>query len=129
VLALRFTTSSGGRISPRRGLTIIFGSWAAAHALKRTNDRVRPCQNHDALPLINCPKSASLPSDEAASAFAGAVYASLAVPRLTFPLFAAATFTAASRVYVGAHYPSDVAAGALVGAATARLLRRLDAGS
>jgi undecaprenyl-diphosphatase len=122
VFALRLGSPSGARISPRRGLMIIFGSWAAAHALKRTNNRSRPCHNRDALPLIKCPKSASLPSDEAASAFAGAVYLSLALPRLTLPLFAAASFTAASRVYVGAHYPTDVAAGALFGVATARLL-------
>jgi membrane-associated phospholipid phosphatase len=124
VVALRFCTSSGSPISPRRGLAIVFGTWAAAHALKRTNNRSRPCQNGDARPLIRCPKSSSLPSDEAACAFAGAVYVSRAIPRLTLPLLVGATFTATSRVYVGVHYPTDIAGGALFGVAIARALSR-----
>jgi membrane-associated phospholipid phosphatase len=42
------------------------------------------------------------------------------LPHLAVPLFLGATFTAASRVYVGVHYPTDVAAGATLGALIAR---------
>lgn len=69
---------------------------------------------------MTCPKSSSLPSDEAACAFAAATYASSRLPRLSLPLYLGAAFTAISRVYVGVHYPTDVAAGGLLGAIIAR---------
>jgi membrane-associated phospholipid phosphatase len=120
LIALRARAAGGERISIRRGLAITTGAWIAAHAVKRLDHRLRPCQDGDAVPLVRCPKSSSLPSDEAACAFAAATYAAVRLPRLTGRLYTGALFTAASRVYVGAHYPTDVAAGAVLGTLVAR---------
>jgi membrane-associated phospholipid phosphatase len=120
LVGLHFRASGGARVSIPRGLTITVGTWAAAHLIKRLDHRLRPCQDHDATPLVRCPKSSSLPSDEAACAFAAAVYAARKLPHLASSLYAGAAFTAVSRVYVGAHYPTDVAAGALLGTTIAR---------
>ena len=64
------------------------------------------------------PPTASFPSGHAASSFAAATVLAFALSRrralVTWILAAA---VAISRVYIGVHYPLDVAAGALVGAA------------
>jgi len=73
-------------------------------------------------PLVTIPHSHSFPSGHTATAVAGAVVLSSLVPRAApaFVLLAAAI--AFSRLYVGAHYPLDIAGGAVLGAATALLL-------
>lgn len=55
------------------------------------------------------------PSNHAANAFAGATVLGMAEPPLLAPALGIAALVAYSRVYVGAHYPWDVFAGALLG--------------
>jgi undecaprenyl-diphosphatase len=67
----------------------------------------------------------SFPSDHASAAFAIA-FAVFAFDRRVGALFlAAATVLGVGRVVVGAHYPADVLAGALVGLGAALLVPRL----
>lgn len=66
---------------------------------------------------------ASLPSGHGTTAFATAVAVGALYPRLRIPLWTLAGIIALSRVAVSAHYPSDVLAGALIGALGALVVR------
>lgn len=67
----------------------------------------------------------SFPSDHASASFAIA-FAVIAFDRLAGALFmAAAVVISVGRVFIGAHYPGDVAAGLLVGLACGLLVARL----
>jgi undecaprenyl-diphosphatase len=61
----------------------------------------------------------SFPSGHASTAVAGALAGARVWPAAAPVLWAVATTMALSRVYVGVHFPSDIVAGALVGAACA----------
>jgi undecaprenyl-diphosphatase len=69
----------------------------------------------------------SFPSDHAAAAFAIAVAALLAYRHAGRVLLGLAVLVAVSRVLVGAHYPTDVLAGAAVGAISGIVVARLEA--
>jgi undecaprenyl-diphosphatase len=86
-----------------------------------------PLADPDPAPLVDLPATFSFPSGHATVSFACATTLALAVPRLTWPLFALATLISFSRVYVGVHYPFDVLAGAALGVAIAIALRKLAA--
>jgi undecaprenyl-diphosphatase len=88
----------------------------AYRALKRNTVRPRPYQTlnvvRGAVPL----DAFSFPSGHTLHAVAFTVVACAYYPALLAPLVAFALLTAASRVVLGLHYPSDVLAGAGIGA-------------
>jgi membrane-associated phospholipid phosphatase len=100
-----------------------------ATGLKAAVDRPRPFQViAEPEPLITNTVASSFPSGHAATSAAGAVILSALVGRGVWRwLTLLAVLIGFSRVYVGVHYPGDVLAGALLGAAVAlgflRLLR------
>jgi undecaprenyl-diphosphatase len=98
-------------------------------ALKAVIGRERPpLADPRVHPLIPLPHDPSMPSGHAMMAFSGAVILAAVLPRWRWALLAVAAGVAVSRVYLGVHYPSDVVAGALLGAAVGAvalwLLRR-----
>jgi undecaprenyl-diphosphatase len=67
------------------------------------------------------PTSSSFPSGHAASAFAFATAFTQVYPLLGLPVSALAAAVSYARIHTGVHYPSDVVAGALMGAGVASL--------
>ncbi|HEU0303969.1 MAG TPA: phosphatase PAP2 family protein [Gaiellaceae bacterium] len=95
----------------------------ASSGLKHAVGRARPEHALEGLdPLVTTPSSPAFPSGHAATSFAAAVVLSVALPRLAPAFLALAALVAYSRLYVGVHFPLDVLAGALVGAAVATAL-------
>jgi len=97
--------------------------------VKRLIGRARPSVGgHDDpfayMPFIWRPEYASMPSGHATTAVAAAIAIGAIWPRTRWVMWLYALIIMVSRVIVIAHHPSDVIAGALVGAAGAFLLRR-----
>lgn len=96
------------------------------YLLKYSVNRDRPYTTYpDILPKSE-DGSPSFPSGHTSSSFATATSLSLLYPKwyVIAPSFIWAGSVGFSRVYLGAHYPSDVLAGALVGMGSAWLTHR-----
>lgn len=102
--------------------TIIVSS-VVTELLKRAAARNRPSYTHPDLIKAYAPGNdvKSWPSGHTSLAFSTAASVSLEFKKwyITVPAFAWAGSVAYSRMYLGAHYPSDVLCGAIVGTGTA----------
>jgi membrane-associated phospholipid phosphatase len=102
----------------RRALRVVLAALLANTAVKQVVRRARPDLGPELPPLTHTISGLSYPSAHAATSFAAAG----ALPLPAVPLYAAAGAMALTRPYLGVHYPSDVVAGGLLGAAVERLL-------
>lgn len=101
-----------GRPAWKRGLKAVGAAYLVNVALKSVARRSRPALE-DLPALIGTPTQLSFPSSHSTASFAAARAYSAVLPAA--PLYVAATTMAASRVYLGVHFPSDIAVGAGLG--------------
>lgn len=126
VLASRKGSTRRGAL---RGVAAICGASFTINALaKPLLPRRRPA--YDDLPvarrlaLRDHPRSSSFPSGHAASAAAFATAVTMESPAVGLAVAPVAAAVAYSRVHTGAHWPSDVAAGILMGTGIGLATRR-----
>ncbi|MCX7832593.1 MAG: phosphatase PAP2 family protein [Ignavibacteria bacterium] len=97
-------------------ICVVISDQTSSVLIKNIFDRVRPC---NVLPgvhlLIPCSSSYSFPSSHAVNHFAGSYLLSHFYPEYKIGLYIGSFLIAISRVFVGVHYPSDVAGGILIG--------------
>ncbi|MFI8189348.1 phosphatase PAP2 family protein [Streptomyces sp. NPDC085946] len=116
-----------GEGRPRRAALAGVGAIAVASASanllgKRLVRRARPDREAARVTVdrhVPMPESASFPSGHTASAVAFATAVGVVLPPAAVPLGALAGAVGYSRVHTGVHYPGDVAAGAVLGIASA----------
>lgn len=110
------------------GWLVVLGDLVGAQ-VKHAVERVRPCHVLEGVrQLAGCGGTFSFPSNHALNTAAAAAFAQVLYPQtgwVTWPIVAAVGF---ARVYVGAHYVSDVlggwAIGMVLGVGAALLLLR-----
>ncbi|MBV9919112.1 MAG: phosphatase PAP2 family protein [Solirubrobacterales bacterium] len=115
-----FGGKRGRRAAERGVLALAVASATVNGPFKLLVGRRRPAPIRR---LRRVPRSSSFPSGHSASAFAFAVAATRELPQAGVLLLPLAASVAYSRVYLGLHHPSDVAAGAAFGAAVGTAAR------
>ena len=118
-------SAAGAILDPaRRGLylraiRVVVLAYLTNIAMKYAVRRRRPVL--EGLPALSSTvTSLSYPSAHSTTSFAAARVLSRELPAA--PLYACAAAMAASRVYVGVHYPTDIAAGMALGTAMPELI-------
>jgi membrane-associated phospholipid phosphatase len=104
-----------------KGVVAVIDGYLLNYAIKLTVRRPRP-EFEGLPPLTPTVSSLSFPSAHATTSFAAArAFRGLLPARA---LYAVAGAFAASRPYLGVHYPGDVAAGAVLGTVVGRVVAR-----
>ncbi|MGB6453883.1 MAG: phosphatase PAP2 family protein [Streptosporangiaceae bacterium] len=123
---------AGGRAGRRAAVSglLAVGITSAAVNIggKSLHPRQRPDRLRSQVPpsrQVAMPSSASFPSGHSAAGFAFACSVGHSLPRAGPPLALLAAAVACSRVYTGVHFPGDVIAGSLIGAAIGRVVAQL----
>ena len=94
----------------------IFSSRWACRFLKEIFERQRPMAVLENVRVLGMKfYTLSFPSGHTTVAFAFATILAFKIPKIRIPVFVIAVLIGFSRVYIGAHFPSDVVAGMVLG--------------
>jgi membrane-associated phospholipid phosphatase len=109
----------GGPRGRRAGIATALASLSATYLVQRVMKPVfrrrRPFVDREVLVVGIKPADASFPSGHTAASFAAATALATFYPGAAPMAFTLATGVGLSRVYLGHHFPGDVAVGAMVG--------------
>ncbi|GHB87766.1 phosphatase PAP2 family protein [Persicitalea jodogahamensis] len=119
--------------APTQRKAVVIGAGLVAssgitYVMKRAINRPRPFVTYPDIQKLTDGSSPSFPSGHTSLAFATATSLSLEYPKwyVIVPSYAWAGTVGYSRMHLGVHYPSDVLAGAVIGAGSSFMTYRLN---
>lgn len=122
-ISLTLFEASDGQTFLQTGLIAFAIELPLYWVLKNTIKRDRPCYRFDNFDAFIVPSDTfSFPSGHAAAAFVFATIFSHFYPSMTELSYGVAVLIGLSRVMLGVHYPTDIAAGAVLGGSCASLV-------